>query len=194
MNAKIFWFIRTLMYKPFMGGLGRYCYIGKPIYFNGIKRLFLGNKVRIYPSSRIEIMKDGLVSIKDDVSIGQSFHVVSAKEIIIGTKTTISANVFITDVEHEYENINVHIMNQSLKINATTIGDNCFIGYGVVIRAGTHLGKQCIVGANSVVKGAFPAYSVIAGNPAIVIKRYDLSDSVWKRTDTSGKFIEEKNE
>lgn len=44
------------------------------------------------------------------------------------------------------------------------------MGYGVAIQAGTHLGKHCVVGTHSVVKGNFPDYCVLVGCPARVIK------------------------
>ena len=181
MLVKVLWMIRALFYKPFTAKLGFFSYIGKPVYINGFKRLYIGCKVRIYPSSRIEVMQSGMVIIENDVSIGQCLHIISAKKVLIGECSTLSANVFITDVDHEYEAIDIHIMKQPLIINSTVIGKNCFIGYGVVIRAGSKLGKQCIVGANSVVKGEFPDNCVIAGNPAKIIKKYNVNSKKWER-------------
>lgn len=63
----------------------------------------------------------------------------------------------------------------------TVIGDGCYIGYGAVILAGTTLGKQCIVGANSVVRGDFPDYSVLAGAPARIVKKYNRDKAIWER-------------
>ena len=63
----------------------------------------------------------------------------------------------------------------------TAIGENCFIGYGAVIMPGTVLGRQCIVGANSVVKGVYPDYCVIAGVPARIIRRYNFQTEEWEK-------------
>ena len=49
------------------------------------------------------------------------------------------------------------------------IGDNVFIGQNATILMGTTIGNNCIVGAGAVVKGAFPDNVVIAGNPARVV-------------------------
>jgi acetyltransferase-like isoleucine patch superfamily enzyme len=50
-----------------------------------------------------------------------------------------------------------------------TIGNNCFIGEGVIILPNTTIGDNCIIGAGSIVKGTFPSDSVIAGCPSRVI-------------------------
>ncbi|EPN6882165.1 MULTISPECIES: acyltransferase [unclassified Providencia] len=156
--------------KPFLGKIGKYSYIGKPIFLLGLKNLYLGNKIRIYPNSRIEVYKYGILNIKDNVSIGQSFHVICSNRVTISTGTLISANVFITDTDHTYNNIDLPVHEQPTTCKETYIGENCFIGYGVVIQAGTKLGKNCIIGANSTVKGIFPDGSIIVGSPGRIIK------------------------
>ncbi|WP_434931434.1 acyltransferase [Shewanella sp. HL-SH5] len=185
---KFIWMLRAIRYKIFFGSFGLMSYIGKPIYISGVKNIFFGKKVRIYPHSRIESL-GGKIKIGDNVSVGQNLHLISKLNVDIGDKTTISANVFISDVDHEYKTINVHIMEQALHSKETVIGENCFIGYGCVILPGTILGKQCIVGANSVVKGVFPEHCVVAGSPAKIIKRYDVNDGIWKKTDVFGNFF-----
>ena len=51
------------------------------------------------------------------------------------------------------------------------IGKNCFIGCNALILKGTELGDGCVVGAGAVVAGTFEANSVIAGNPARIIRK-----------------------
>ena len=53
------------------------------------------------------------------------------------------------------------------------------------------MGKQCIVGANAVVRGHFKDYSVIVGVPAKVVKRYDIEKRIWRKTNSDGAFIDE---
>jgi len=192
MIFKIFWILRGLVYKLFFGKFGFPSYIGKPIYIGIFKRIFIGNRVRIFPGSRIEVVdKNSSIVFEDNISIGQNLHIISGgeQELRIGKNTTFSANVFVTNIDHKYDEINTHILKQPYAGNKTQIGENCFIGYGVVIQSGTILGKQCIVGANAVVRGIFPSYSVIVGVPAKIVKRYDERSGIWKKTDKNGNFI-----
>lgn len=181
MFFKFFWIIRAIIYKLFFKKIAFPSYIGKPCFIKNSKNISLGKKVRIFPGVRMETHQGGKILIEDDVSIGQNFHITSASNLIIKTKTTILGNVFITNIDHEYQKLGKHIMQQKFLIKETIIGENCFIGYGACIQAGTILGKQCIVGANSVVRGIFPDYSVIVGSPGKIIKKYNNNLKAWQR-------------
>ena len=192
MIFKIFWILRGLIYKPFFGIFGFPSYLGKPVYIGNFKRIFIGKKVRILPGARIEVAdKDASIIFEDNISIGQNLHITSASKLIIGSNTTILESVMITNIDHDYQEIGIPILEQKFIIKETKIGENCYIGYGAVIQAGTILGKQCIVGANAVVRGTFPDYSVIVGIPAKIVKRYDEKSKTWKRTNNKGEFSNE---
>lgn len=179
---KVLWAIRGLLYKPFFGKFGIKSYIGKPVSLIGKRNIIVCDRVRIYPGVRMETYRGAKIIIEENTSIGQNFHVVASDEdLIISKNTTISGNVLVTNTDHCYQDINKHILDQELSIKNTKIGEGCFIGYGAVIQAGTVLGKHCIVGANSVVKGCFPDYCVIVGVPGRVIKQYNSDSGEWER-------------
>ena len=52
----------------------------------------------------------------------------------------------------------------------TRIGKNCFVGGRSLILPGVEIGDNCVIGAGSVVTKSVPAHSIVAGNPARVIK------------------------
>ena len=58
---------------------------------------------------------------------------------------------------------------QAYSKGSVYIGAYSFIGPHTVIMPGTKIGKGCLVSAFSYVKGEFPDFSIIAGNPAIVV-------------------------
>ena len=59
-------------------------------------------------------------------------------------------------------------------VNSVNIDDGVIISPGSIITAGTKIGKNCIIGAGSVVSTNIPDNSVVLGNPARVIKKLDL--------------------
>ncbi|WP_370400147.1 CatB-related O-acetyltransferase [Sulfitobacter sp. JB4-11] len=68
----------------------------------------------------------------------------------------------------------------------TVVGHDVWIGQGAKILPGAQLGNGVIIGAGAVVGGSFPSYSIVAGNPAQVVRtRFDppsvvrLSEIAW---------------
>jgi acetyltransferase-like isoleucine patch superfamily enzyme len=182
MVYKFLWFLQTLIVRLFIKKIGWISYVGSPILIYGGNKIRIGNRVRIFPGARMETHNNGEIVIENNVSIGQNLHLISyGQKLIIHEDTTISGNVFITNVDHKYSQIGIHILEQDYITSATEIGKNCFIGYGAVIQAGTILGKQCVVGSNSVVRGTFPDYSIIVGSPAKIVKQYNTDTNSWNK-------------
>ncbi|MFM2076567.1 MAG: hypothetical protein RJA49_457 [Actinomycetota bacterium] len=61
-----------------------------------------------------------------------------------------------------------------------SIGDGSWLGHGTVVLPGSKIGKHVTIGANSVVSGEIPDYSVAVGSPARVIRRYTAGEG-WVR-------------
>lgn len=190
MIFRIYWLVVTQFLRLLVRKIGFTSYVGPPTCIYGGGGVLIGNKVRIFPGIRIETHNKGQIIVADNVSIGQNFHIISSGSTLkIGTGTTISGNVFVTNIDHDYKLVNVPILDQTYIELETNIGSNCFIGYGAVIQAGTTLGSQCIIGSNSVVRGVFPDFSVIVGCPGKVVKRYRTELQSWEPTDAQGNFL-----
>jgi len=107
-------------------------------------------------------------------------HITCASNIQIGSNTAIAANVTITDIEHPYTDISLPPEKQQIKVKQVQIGEDCKIYNNAVILPGTILGKHTVVAANAVVLGKeYPAFCVLAGIPAKVIKQYDFKRELW---------------
>lgn len=70
------------------------------------------------------------------------------------------------------------------------IGNNVFIGSDSIILLNTTIGDNCIIGAGSVVRGTFPENSIIMGNPAKVVYSTSIQKFLFR---TSRGFVQSKN-
>ena len=175
------WVLREFVLSPTFGRLRMPSYLGPPVLLVGPKNIFIDRRVRILPGLRAETHFGGSIHIGENVSIGQNFHITAMGDVRIGAGTVIVGSAMVTDIDHDYRDINQTVLEQQFLHSRTEIGRNCFLGMGACIQAGTILGDGCIVGANSVVRGEFPAHSVIVGAPARVVKRYDYESGTWER-------------
>lgn len=177
-----------IRYGLVINHIGKRSYVSSVDRLIGAKNLTIGDGVYIGHHARIEAHDNWNgksywpnIIIEDNVSVGQNLHLAAIGKLCIGKGTVISGNVLITDIEHIYSDIDKSISQQDIQHKLTYIGENCFIGYGAVIQAGTVLGKHCIVGSNAVLKGEYPDYCVIVGVPGKVVKKYSFEDGKWIR-------------
>jgi acetyltransferase-like isoleucine patch superfamily enzyme len=114
----------------------------------------------------------GGVYLGSNVAINNNVSIIASKPTIItiSDECLIAQNVVIRADDHNFDDINVPINKQGHKGKNVQIGRDCWIGANAVVLKGVVLGDHCIVGAGSVVTKCFPAYSIIAGNPAKLIR------------------------
>lgn len=158
-------------------------YIGLDVKFVNRGTITLGRSVIIRPSTRVYAgNSQSLVSFGNGTEIGEHSTISSNNSIVFGNDVLTGPHIFIADHNHAYENPLLSVSKQGVKCNPTdkvVIGDGSWLGTNVVIVGNVHIGKHCVIGANSVVTKDIPDYSVAAGIPAKVIKRYDFEKKEW---------------
>lgn len=151
--------------------------VDKNVKIRGCQFISIGNSVHLQDNVWLNIVgsdKSRKLVIGDHCDIGRNTFISVAHEVVIESSVLIAPNVFISDHSHKYTDKNKSILAQGITEPKTvTIKSNSWIGANVVILPGTTIGKHCVIGANSVVKGNFNDYSIIAGNPARAIKRIE---------------------
>lgn len=176
-----------------MGKIGRGSRLVK-VKIDGFKYIFIGSKVFINNKGWLACLpltgrQNCKLLIGDGTYIGRFCHIYATSKIEIGTKVLIADRVYIADNLHEFKNINVPIIDQGVRqTNEVKIGDGAWLGENVSV-IGASVGKQSVIGANSVVTKDIPDYCVAVGSPARVIKRFSFEKQEWLKTDNNGNFI-----
>lgn len=116
--------------------------------------------------------RGGTVRIGKGSEIGERCRISIANSLEIGEKVLLSPNVYITDCDHEYRDVDVPVIDQGIvqRGQKVSIGEGSYIGINAVIVGNVRIGRHCVVGANSVVTKDVPDYCVAVGSPAKVIK------------------------
>lgn len=105
--------------------------------------------------------------IDSGVYIGPNCNIGSCK---IGKNTLLGSGVHIMsgNRQHIFDDPDLYIKDQGGTLEKISIGEDCWIGNGALILA--NVGDKCVVGAGSVVTNDIPEYSIVAGNPAKILK------------------------
>lgn len=147
----------------------------KPRMF-ALKRNFQGGEIKgVRIGNTTFIDHSNKLLIEDLVYIGHYNFIEASNGIKLGKGCQITS----------YVNLTTHSSHQSIRLYGSNyskvsehigyerggieIGEFSFVGPFSVIMPSTKIGKGCVVAAHSFVKGEFPDYSVIAGNPAKVV-------------------------
>lgn len=192
--VKIREIIRHFIIRRNIGALGKGCHIGKYYILTG-KKVFIGNNVAIAPGAWIRanqiINGNNLeLRIEDGCNIGRFNEIYATKSIILEKDVLLAERIYISDNLHGYINPNIPIIHQPIVQNKTVrIGEGTWIGAGVAV-LGAHIGKHCVIGTNAVVTHDIPDYCVAVGIPAKIIKRYDTTTNVWRKTNPDGSFLD----
>lgn len=133
--------------------------------------------VHIHQDCIIETGQGGTLSIGEDTHIQPRCHFSAYKgSIEIGRSVQIAPNCAFYPYDHGFSS-GEPIKNQALKTQGGIfIGDDAWLGVGVIVLDGSRIGKGAVIGAGSVVKTVIPDKAIAVGAPARVIRFRDKSD------------------
>ncbi|MBO7271817.1 MAG: acyltransferase [Bacteroidaceae bacterium] len=157
---------------------------GRPVMITGSKYISVGENVEFCRLARIDAISyypntgqhfEPVLKIANNVVVQVSCHIGCINRVEIGEYTTMGARTYITDHTHgtvEPDDLKLPPRHRKLYSKGPVIiGKYVAIGEGCIILPGVTIGDHSVIGANAVVTKDVPPYSVVAGNPAKVIKQ-----------------------
>lgn len=143
--------------------LGRNCFISPDAHVF-TNKLSVGENSWIAAGAIIR----GTISIGANSSVNPFTHI--AGNVTIGEGVRIAGLVSIYGFNHGFGRVDIPIFKQPHTSKGVVIGDGTWIGANAVVIDGVTVGEHSIIAAGSVVTKDVPKYSIVAGNPAKVIK------------------------
>lgn len=164
-----------------------------PAYIRGKSHITIGENFKCRTNLWLEaVTRFNHQSFSPEIHIGNNFgcsdflHIAATNSIRIGDNVLIGSKVLITDHLHGgYRGMLPSSPEDSphdrLLTNdrAVIIGDNVLIGDNVCVLPGAVIGNGAVIGANSVVTSNIPAWTIAAGVPAKVMKKFDSLEKKW---------------
>ena len=109
-----------------------------------------------------------VITIGDNVAIRPHVTITAAESVVIEDHVVLSAFVTVVDSDHTF-GANPSVLYNPLASSPIRIGRGTWVGERVSVLRGSNIGAHCAIGANSVVRGEIPDYSVAVGAPARVV-------------------------
>lgn len=165
-----------------------------PVAIEGVKNIHLGRDVYIaaqtcLAANPLTDVSSCSLEIGNGCRIGRFNHIYATGRVVLEDHVLTANGVYISDNQHEYRNIEIPILQQSIiQKKFVTIGSGSWLGHNVCVM-GASVGRNCTIGANSVVTRDIPDYCVAVGSPARIVKRFDQFSGQWKSTREDGSFV-----
>jgi acetyltransferase-like isoleucine patch superfamily enzyme len=155
-------------------GFGAGAIVHPPLDIDGRERVSVGDSTYVLSHARIVVGPDAHVSIGSRTYLGRDLVIVAHAAVEIGDDVMGSDRLLFADVS-----VVPGGERQLTEPRPVRIGDGVFLGTGAMVLAGVTVGEGSLVGAGAVVVSDVPPRSVVGGNPARVLRRWDGSD--WVR-------------
>jgi acetyltransferase-like isoleucine patch superfamily enzyme len=147
-------------------------------------------RLDIFPYRRFDV---GEYTIIEDFTLiaNACGDVIMGKKVLIGCGSKITGpitfgdnillgqDVVMSALNHDYNDPTKPIVEQGYSVREIVVEDGVWMGAGVIVTPGVRIGRNSVIGAGSVVTRDVPAYCVVVGNPARIVKRFDFTSQKW---------------
>jgi acetyltransferase-like isoleucine patch superfamily enzyme len=125
------------------------------------------------------------IQIGDNCFIGRRNFFSSGKKIEIGHYVLTTIDCKFVCSSHITDNPLVpYIASGTTSDETIRVGANCFFGAGAMVLGNVSIGHGSVIGANSLVIGDVPPFSVVVGSPARILRRYSFLRQSWIDNDS----------
>lgn len=164
--------------------VGKNIILRNPQYISCGKNVVIGDESKLlcwdsYGEEKYDDLPE--IQIGDNFHATRNFTIQCANKVIIGKNVLAASNVFIIDYNHGINPLTMSYLDNPLTRGVVFIDDGVWIGNDVIILPNVHIGKKPIIGAGSVVTKNIPEFCIAVGNPAKVIKKFDIKENRWKK-------------
>jgi acetyltransferase-like isoleucine patch superfamily enzyme len=126
---------------------------------------------------------DPAIEIGDHCFIGKRNFFSSGARISIGDYCLTTLDCKFIGSSHHYEDpFRPYVTTGTLGRDTIVVGTNCMFNVGSVVLGDVHIGHGSVIGSGALIDEDVPPFSLVVGNPARVVKRYDMSANRWRRT------------
>ena len=146
----------------------------------------LAPTAKIYAAGKLRIGSGLTMGERSEINSNDSFG------IFIGRNLLLASDVYIRGANHDWSYSEEPFQKRGHLAKRVTfegedysivIEDNVWIAHGATVISGAHIGTGAVIGANCVVGGDIPPYSVVKGNPAVVVSDRRKHDTFEGRED-----------
>jgi lipopolysaccharide O-acetyltransferase len=147
----------------------------KPLWLYGPRFMSIGDWSIILRDSWLAVERVAWEQEAPVLTIGRRFAarpfitISAASSIVIEDNVGIAAFSTIIDSDHTWSETSTHVLDSGVKASPIHIGEGTFIAERAAILGGAQIGRQCFIGANTVVKGTVPDHSIVLGVPGRIV-------------------------
>ncbi len=154
------------------------------------RRLEIGPGSLFEPDVWITAPGSARVRIGAGTFLNLGVMIAAERLVEIGDHCMLANGCFVSDASHRFDDPDRPITWQGFESKGPTrIGDNCWLGAGVVVTSGVTIGERCVIGANSVVTRDIESFSVAAGAPAKVLQKIDYPSMPRSSASSAGSIL-----
>jgi lipopolysaccharide O-acetyltransferase len=172
--------LRAQILRPYQvrrfHSFGRYSIIHRPDWVYGAHQIAIGERVLMLHGGWLSVERPAwhsetpVLQIGDGCGFRPHCAISATESIILEEDVVMAMGCSVVDSDHTVGSRGPNVLHNPLKTAPIRIGRGTWLGDRVSVLRGSTIGEFCVIGANSVVRGEIPPYSVAVGAPARVVR------------------------